>query len=98
MPKRIHRNVGLAEAFMRSGVANCMGTYRPVGDAPAKRFSEVFYGGLLRGKASGQSLLEARKELQGNRWVDWADYVLYSSPEFVLKCRQLSSCIPKFGR
>jgi pimeloyl-ACP methyl ester carboxylesterase len=85
MKKRIQRNVGLAEAFMRGGVANYMGTYWPVGDASAKRFAEVFYSALLQGKAIGQSLLEARKELQGNRWVDWADYVLYGSPEFVLK-------------
>ncbi len=85
MPKRIQRNVGLAEAFMRGGVANYMGTYWPVGDAPAKRFAEVFYSGLLQGNAIGQSLLGARKELQANRWVDWADYVLYGSPEFVLK-------------
>ena len=41
--------------------------------APAKRFAEVFNNGLLRGKAIGQSLLEARKELQTNHWVDWAD-------------------------
>jgi pimeloyl-ACP methyl ester carboxylesterase len=85
MPKRIQRNVGLAEAFMRGGVANYMGTYWPVGDAPAKRFAEVFYSAILQGKAIGQSLLEARQELQANHWVDWADYVLYGSPEFVLK-------------
>ena len=85
VPKRIQRNVGLAEAFMRGGVANYMGTYWPVGDASAKRFAELFYSGLLQGKAIGQSLLQARQELQANRWVDWADYVLYGSPEFVLK-------------
>ena len=70
---------------MRGGVANYMGTYWPVGDAPAKRFAEVFYGGLLQGKAIGQALLESRQELLANSWVDWADYVLYGSPEFVLK-------------
>jgi hypothetical protein len=56
-----------------------------VGDASAKRFAEVFYGGLLQGNSIGQSLLEARKEIQGRGWVDWADYVLYGSPEFVLR-------------
>jgi CHAT domain-containing protein len=49
IPKRIKRNVGLAEAFLRGGVANYMGTYWPVGDAPAKRFAEVFYSSLLQG-------------------------------------------------
>ena len=85
MPKRIQRSVGLAEAFLRGGVANYMGTYWPVGDASAKRFAEVFYGGLLQGNSIGQALLEARKEIQDQSWVDWADYVLYGSPEFVLK-------------
>jgi len=85
MPKRIQRSVGLAEAFLRGGVANYMGTYWPVGDASAKQFAEAFYGGLLQGNSIGQSLLEARKEIQGHSWVDWADYVLYGSPEFVLK-------------
>jgi CHAT domain-containing protein len=77
--------VGLAEAFLRGGVANYLGNNWPVGDAPAKRFAEVFYSDLLQGKTIGESLLEARKELQANRWVDWVDYVLYGSPEFVLK-------------
>ncbi len=85
MPQRIQRSVGLAEAFLRGGVANYIGTYWPVGDTAAKRFAEVFYGGLLQGNSIGQSLLEARKEVQGQSWVDWADYVLYGSPEFVLK-------------
>jgi hypothetical protein len=62
-----------------------MGTYWPVGDASAKRFAEVFYGALLQGNSIGQALLEARKEIQDHSWVDWADYVLYGSPEFVLK-------------
>jgi hypothetical protein len=82
---RIQHNVGLAEAFLRGGVANYLGNNWPVGDAPAKRFAEVFYSDLLQGKTIGESLLEARKELQANRWVDWVDYVLYGSPEFVLK-------------
>jgi len=82
---RIQRNVGLAEAFMRGGVANYMGTYWPVSDDPAKRFAEVFYDDLLQGKSIGKSLLDGRKELQKNHWVDWADYVFYGSPDFVLK-------------
>jgi len=45
----------------------------------------VFYGGLLQGNSIGQALLEARKEIQDQSWVDWADYVLYGCPEFVLK-------------
>jgi CHAT domain-containing protein len=39
MRQRIDANVGLAEAFLRGGVANYVGTYWPVGDDPAKLFA-----------------------------------------------------------
>jgi hypothetical protein len=85
MVKRIQRNVGLAEAFLRGGVANYLGTYWPVGDAPAKQFAEVFYGELLRGESVGDALLKARQKVQDLKSVDWADYVLYGSPDFTVK-------------
>jgi hypothetical protein len=82
---RIERAVGLAEAFLRGGVANYVGTYWPVGDAPAKRFAEVFYGKLLAGESIGSALQHGRKALQEMQSVDWADYVHYGSYDFVLK-------------
>jgi pimeloyl-ACP methyl ester carboxylesterase len=87
MTRRIQRNVGLAEAFLRGGVANYVGTYWPVGDASAKRFAEVFYADLLRGETIGAALLAARKAVKDARSVDWADYVLYGNQEFVLKIK-----------
>ena len=83
--KRVERNVGLAEAFLRGGVANYLGTYWPVGDAAAKSFAETFYTGLLSGQTIGEALLEGRKKVRDLKSVDWADYVLYGSHEFVLK-------------
>ena len=85
MDQRITRSVGLAEAFLRGGVANYIGTYWPVGDAAAMRFSEAFYGELLQGKPIGDSLLEGRKAVQALKSVDWADYILYGNHNFVLK-------------
>jgi CHAT domain-containing protein len=68
---------------MRGGVANFMGTYWPVGDEPAKTFAETFYHQLLGGKPFGQALVAARTGIRESR--DWADYVFYGNPDFVLK-------------
>jgi CHAT domain-containing protein len=83
--QRIEQNVGLAEAFLRGGVANYVGTYWPVGDAPAKLFAERFYKGLMNGEAIGQALLAGRGEVWKSGSVDWADYIHYGSHTFVLK-------------
>jgi len=87
MSKRIKRNVGLAEAFLRGGVANYVGTYWSVGDSSAQHFAEAFYGELIKGTPIGEALLEGRRKVQELESVDWADYILYGSPEFVLKIR-----------
>jgi pimeloyl-ACP methyl ester carboxylesterase len=85
MEKRIRRNVGLAEAFLRGGIANYLGTYWPVGDEPAKLFAEKFYSELLDGRSVGDALLAGRQAVQSIKSVDWADYVHYGSPDFVIK-------------
>ncbi|MEN8214635.1 MAG: CHAT domain-containing protein, partial [Pseudomonadota bacterium] len=82
---RMDTSAGLAEAFLRGGVANYVGTYWPVGDAPAKAFAETFYTSLLEGTPIGDALLEARKKVAGQESVDWADYIHYGNPRFVLK-------------
>jgi CHAT domain-containing protein len=82
--RRIERNVGLAEAFLRGGVANYVGTYWPVGDASAKTFSDSFYAELMKGATIGSALQAARKAIAGNS-VDWADYIHYGDFSFVLK-------------
>jgi pimeloyl-ACP methyl ester carboxylesterase len=82
---RIDQNVGLAEAFLRGGVANYVGTYWPVGDAAAKIFADIFYTAILAGKPISMALLSARKAVFKNESVDWADYIHYGSPDFVLK-------------
>ncbi len=82
--QQIERNVGLAEAFLRGGAANYVGTYWPVGDDSAKTFAEVFYDQLLKGEPLGTSIVTARKAVVDFS-IDWADYIFYGSPEFVLK-------------
>jgi CHAT domain-containing protein len=83
--KRIQQNVGLAEAFMRGGVANYVGTYWPVGDAAAKTFADTFYPALINGKSISQALLDSRIAVRKERSIDWADYIHYGSPNFIVK-------------
>ena len=62
-------------------------TYWPVGDDSAKSFAETFYTEVMGGSTLGAALLAGRKELQRQRFADWADYVLYGSSDFALKQR-----------
>ncbi len=83
--RQLERNVGLAEAFLRAGVGNYVGTYWPVGDEAAEQFATVFYKALVCGESIGDALREGRKRVLDLKSVDWADYVHYGSPGFVLK-------------
>lgn len=82
--QQIQRSVGMAEAFLRGGAANYLGTYWPVGDDSAFKFAEVFFENVLNGKDLGESILAGRRAI-ADFSVDWADYIFYGSPEFVLK-------------
>jgi CHAT domain-containing protein/pimeloyl-ACP methyl ester carboxylesterase len=79
--------VSAAEAFMRGGVANFLGTYWPVGDTPALEFAETFYAGVIDGQPLGPAITKARQVVQKGGSGDWADYIHYGSPNFVLKPR-----------
>jgi CHAT domain-containing protein len=83
--KRVDDAVGLAEAFMRGGVANFLGTYWPVGDAAAEGFARAFYGTLLRGGAIGEGIQAGRAVVKAGGSKDWANYSFYGSADFVLK-------------
>lgn len=80
----VRGTIGFAESFLSGGVANYLGTYWPVGDAAAEAFATAFYGDLLRGAALGRALISGRRAVREARSADWANYVLYGSPEFVL--------------
>jgi CHAT domain-containing protein/pimeloyl-ACP methyl ester carboxylesterase len=78
-------NVGLAEAFMRGGVANFLGTYWPVGDAAAESFARTFYTDILAGRTLGEAIVHGRSVVRAKRSPDWADYIFYGNADFVLK-------------
>jgi pimeloyl-ACP methyl ester carboxylesterase len=86
--ERVRRNVGFAEAFLRGGVANYVGTHWPVGDAPAFSFARTFYEALIAGRSLGAALMAGRQAVHELQSVDWADYILYGDPQFVLKQEQ----------
>jgi hypothetical protein len=83
----VRQNVGLAEAFLRSGVTNYLGTYWPVGDGEAETFADRFYAQILDHVSLGTAVLSARTAVREKHpsSADWADYVLYGSHDFVLK-------------
>jgi len=85
--RRLERNVGLAEAFLRAGVGNYVGTYWPVGDDAAEEFAHVFYRALVSGNSVGDALQEGRRRVLQLKSVDWADYVHYGSPGFLVKLK-----------
>ncbi len=85
LEERLGRSVGLAEAFLRGGVANYIGTYWPVGDSGAKAFADVFYGALVAGDTLADAIGKGRTAVNALRSQDWADYIFYGSPDFRVK-------------
>lgn len=82
---RLETNVGFGEALLRAGVGNYIGTYWPVGDASAKAFGETFYQNIVNGQSIGAAMGQGRKQVEGLKSVDWADYILYGDPDFIVK-------------
>lgn len=85
---------GVCEALLRAGVANVLGTYWPVGDSSAAEFAGVFYRAMIGDRSGrepvpiGVALTRARmavSKLRGADKVDWAGYMLYGDPCFMLK-------------
>jgi hypothetical protein len=83
--ERLQRSVGLAEAFLRGGVANYVGTYWPVADSSAEQFAETFYTSLLDGETLGVAVQKGRLRVAAASSPDWADYILYGSLDFRMK-------------
>jgi hypothetical protein len=85
----VMHSVGFAEAFLRSGVANFVGTYWPVEDDPAVTFAREFYRELIDGQPLGAAILDARRAVRDLNSKDWADYLFYGDPRFTLKRREV---------
>lgn len=77
---------GFAEAFLRGGIANFLGTYWPVRDDAAETFAGRFYQEILQGQTLGDALQTGREEVRKvTSSKDWADYIFYGNPDFILK-------------
>jgi CHAT domain-containing protein len=83
--RQLDRSVGLAEAFLRGGVANFIGTWWPVSDAAASTFATALYRELAKGESIGNALNAARTGVRILPSGDWANYLHYGSYDFSLK-------------
>jgi len=83
--RALGRSTGFAEAFLRGGVANFLGTWWPVSDAAAARFATAFYEQLMHGAAVGPALNAARGAVRRIGSGDWANYLHYGAFDFTLK-------------
>jgi len=78
-------HVSLAEGFLVNGIANFIGTYWPVDDVAASRFANAFYAGLLAGKPLSVAMREARQTAKAINSRDWANYLHFGDPLYVLR-------------
>ncbi|MGH8130021.1 MAG: CHAT domain-containing protein, partial [Steroidobacteraceae bacterium] len=83
--RQLDRSVGFAEAFLRGGVANFIGTWWPVSDTAATAFATTLYRDLAKGTAIGAALNDARAAVRELPSADWANYLHYGSFDFALK-------------
>jgi len=83
--RQLDRSVGFAEAFLRGGVANFIGTWWPVSDSAATAFAAALYRDLARGESIGAALNAARGAVRELPSADWANYLHYGSYDFTLK-------------
>ena len=83
--RQLDRSVGFAEAFLRGGVANFVGTWWPVSDAGATAFATLLYRELAKGTSIGAALNAARTAVRELPSADWANYLHYGSFDFALK-------------
>jgi hypothetical protein len=86
--RQLDRSVGFAEAFLRGGVANFIGTWWPVSDGAASAFATTLYRDLAKGASIGHALNEARAAVRALPSADWANYLHYGSYDFTLKVPQ----------
>jgi hypothetical protein len=86
--RQLDRSVGFAEAFLRGGVANFIGTWWPVSDEGATAFATLLYRELAKGTSIGDALNAARSAVRALPSADWANYLHYGSFDFALKARR----------
>jgi CHAT domain-containing protein len=79
---------GVAEALLRAGLINYIGTFWQINDSPGAFLAGKFYEKLLQERTIGESLVEARKSMirkYGYKELNWGSYMLYGNPMFRFK-------------
>ncbi len=83
--EQLQKSVSFAEAFLRGGIANFVGTYWPVGDAERRGFRQDLLRRHRPRPSIGDALIAGRSEVQKLGSFDWADYIHYGDPDFQVK-------------
>jgi len=81
---------GFAEALLRAGLINYIGTFWEIVDGPGAFFAGKFYENLLMERFIGESLIKARRDIlrkYGYKELIWGSYMLYGNPTFRFKMR-----------
>lgn len=75
-------SLGLANAFMLTGVKHYIGSLWEIPDKPSQDFASHFYQQLLEGQPIGEAVRLARKALEEDQNIPacWASYLLYGDP------------------
>ncbi|MDF1813695.1 MAG: CHAT domain-containing protein [Verrucomicrobiales bacterium] len=73
--------VSLAQQILRSGVKGFISNRWEVTDNAAAFFAVTVYEEMASGKTLGSAILKGRNGLFQSKSPDWANYVLYGSPE-----------------
>jgi len=82
----LEQNVGVAEALLRGGIAQFVGTYWPVGDDAAGTFAASLYREIATGNTVREAVIEARAAIRRDpELVDFANFLHFGSPSFVVK-------------
>lgn len=79
---QVAQQASIAEALLRGGVGNFVGTYWKVKDEAAKRFSDTFYRAIVDRQTLNAAVLAGRRALMDEGRPDWANYVFYGDPDF----------------
>ncbi|MBU6300812.1 MAG: CHAT domain-containing protein [Verrucomicrobia bacterium] len=80
----VRGSTSLAHRILGSGIRGFVSNRWEVGDDSAAAFAISLYRSLAKGLTLGAAMLKARQELFDAGRADWANYLLYGSPDIHL--------------
>jgi CHAT domain-containing protein len=80
----VRGSTSLAHRILGSGIRGFVSNRWEVGDDSAAAFAISLYHSLAQGRPLGAAMIKARQELFDAGRADWANYLLYGSPDIHL--------------